>query len=184
MYTKQLQWAFPPSGSTANQQANDGSAPAPATSRLLVNAPTVVVVEAVISVHLLGTASSIPHLWRAPNEEKKENELLKGINTILQEEDSSHKNVPNSFDFENYLKKKKKNQHFRIKVKTGNVATNVAQILFHTVGKRPSPFATRERHWANRWADRDEEWKTGGAVHLPSTPRHYGLFRQTGACIS
>lgn len=40
-------------------------------SRLLVNAATVVVVEAVIRVHLLGTASSIPHLWRAPKEEKK-----------------------------------------------------------------------------------------------------------------
>lgn len=41
---------------------------------------------------------------------------------------------------------KKKNQNFRIKVKTGNVAINVAQILSHTVGKRPSPFATRGRH--------------------------------------
>lgn len=71
MYTTQLQWAFPPSGSTANQQANDDSAPAPASSRLLVNTPTVVVAEAVISVHLLGTASSIPHLWRAPKEEKR-----------------------------------------------------------------------------------------------------------------
>lgn len=91
MYTKQLQWAFPPAGSTANQQANDGSAPAPASSRLLVNATTAVVVEAVISVHLLGTASSIPHLWRAPKGEKKKNGLLKSMNTLLQEEDLGHK---------------------------------------------------------------------------------------------
>lgn len=79
MYTKQLQWAFPPSGSAANQQANDGPAPAPApaSSRLLVNAPTVVVVEAVISVHLLGTASSIPHLWRAPKEGKRKTSYWK-----------------------------------------------------------------------------------------------------------
>lgn len=36
--------------------------PALAVSWLLVDVPTVVVVEAVVSVHLLRSASSIPHL--------------------------------------------------------------------------------------------------------------------------
>lgn len=43
----------------------DGSNPALTNSRLLVDVPTVVVVKAVVSVHLLRSASSIPHLWGA-----------------------------------------------------------------------------------------------------------------------
>lgn len=43
--------------------SNDGSDAALANSWLLVDVATVVVVEAVVSVHLLRSASSIPHLW-------------------------------------------------------------------------------------------------------------------------
>lgn len=79
MYTKQLGGCFlrQSAGIAAH---STGRAPS------LANAPIGVVVVAVVCVQLLSTASSIPHLWRAP----KEKTVSVPYDGTTTEDDSGH----------------------------------------------------------------------------------------------